>query len=991
MLTCTSLASLGLVLLAAPLAGQSIRLSEELAPQLAEVGTNAFQFSRSGASVVFLAGTGGFDELFAVPRDGSAPPVRLHAPLAGSGRSVRDFAPCSAERVVFRADLDSAGTRELWLAPLDAGAAPLLLSGAPGVDVLQYGVTPDGARVVFLAEQTPGVSEPFVVALDGGSGPIPLDPAGNDWSHFQLAPDGSQVFLVRSTALTQALYRVPLDASQLPAPVATSDSFSPPCSSWNSRFGPLALSADGQHLAYTEVTECSPPQPCDQQYTRIFGVDASGAVTLLDSAECAPQTLALSGAHVLILSGGGLRTVRTDGTGNVTLGSSVRFFELTPDGSRVVFQRSVGSGLVLSVAPVDGSASPRDLAAGNLGDRLGVSASSNLVLYTETLPSGFRALQSVSVDGAGPLLLNAPEVPGRGVTSFMVASAGAGLAYREEREQSGVFELQGLDLALIPRRLAVPTPGSSTLGAFGLSPDGRWMAFIESWNALGGGVLFGAPLDGATAPVEYAVPPVPGSVGGDVLDFAVSDSGRQVVYRADQELDQSFQLYARQAEGLTPLRRLSESLPERGTVEPGYVLAPDGARVAFAHRRGFALGLYTTRLDAGAPLELERGASAYGLLTLAPAAGRLVYRRNTDELRSVALDGGSPPLDLLGSSFGPIERVDLAPDGVHALVLAGGRLLRVRLAGSGAPLELGPARIPAGAVVSFLVTPDSARVVLRADAEVDERFELYVQPLDGSGLAQKLSGVLVAGGSVHDFALAASVARVVYRADQTLDGVDELHSVPLSGGTPLRLTTLGAGSRVESDYRVSASGDAAYYRVSAGRASLFRVALDGSGAPLRLHAAPRPGTAGVTSFEESADGARLAFLADLRVPGLRELFSVPAAGGTVATLATVSGSDDVRSFRLAGGEAFFLLEDFLQRPFALQRVPLDGRRAPTLVHAPLAPGLGLADDYVPLRSGVVFRGDLESDERFELFRSDPSGPSTTGSAARPTITRTILR
>lgn len=992
MLPYRSLSSLGLVWLAAPLQGQSIRLSGDLAPQLAEVRTNAFQFSRSGASVVFLAGQGGLDELFAAPRDGSVLPARLHAPLAGTGRWVRDFAPCSAERVVFRADLDSAGTRELYLAPLDASAAPVVLSGAPGVDVLQYEVTSDGASVVFLAERTPGVSEPFVVALDGGSGPIPLDPAGNDWELFQLSPDRSSLFLVRTTGLSQGLFRVPLDASQLPTRVATSDSFSPPCLSWSSRFGPISLSADGQHLAYMEQTLCTPPAFCDEQYTRIFGVDTgTGSVTLLDSGECDPQYTLISGAHVLLVKSGALRTVRTDGTGNVQLGSGVSNLVLTPDGSQVVFQQRAGSASVLSVAPVDGSTPPRLLAAGNLGDRLGVSANSRLVVYTETLPSGFRALQSVSVDGAGPLLLNAPEVPGRGVTSFVVATAGAALAYREERELDGVFELGGLDLDLIPRRLAVPTPGSSRLGQFGLSPDGRWLAFLESWNSLGDGLLLGAPIDGTTAPVEYAVPPVPGTVGGDVLDFRVADGGRQVVYRADQELDQSVQLYARQADGLTPVRTLSAGLPVRGTVEPGYVLAADGARVAFAYRRGFEVGLYTTRLDGGVPLELERGASTYGLLTLASDAGRLVYRRNADELRSVVLDGSSAPLDLLGVSFGPIERVDLVPDGVHALVLAGGRLLRVRLDGSGTPLELGPARIPAGAVASFLVTPDGAHVVLRADAEVDERFELYVQPLDGSLPAQKRSATLVAGGSVHDFALAATAARIVYRADQTIDGVDELYSVPLSGGTPLRLTPLGAGSRVEADYRVSVAGDAVYHRSGASHRSLFRVPLDGSAAPLRLHATPRAGTAGVTSFEESADGARLAFLAELRVPGLRELSSVPAAGGSVTTLATVTGSNGVRSFRLGGGEAFFLVEDFQHRPFALQRVPLDGRRAPALVHAPLAPGLGLADDYVPLRSGVVFRGDLEADERFELFRSDPSGPSTTGSAARPTVTRTILR
>ena len=46
---------------------------------------------------------------------------------------------------------------------------------------------------------------------------------------------------------------------------------------------------------------------------------------------------------------------------------------------------------------------------------------------------------------------------------------------------------------------------------------------------------------------------------------------------------------------------------------------------------------------------------------------------------------------------------------------------------------------PGGKAFSFAISPDSSRVVYRADQEIDAQFNIYSAPLDGSQAAKKLN------------------------------------------------------------------------------------------------------------------------------------------------------------------------------------------------------------------------------------------------------------
>jgi predicted outer membrane repeat protein len=102
-------------------------------------------------------------ELYSVPLDGSAEPVKLNGALV-SGGAVWEFqiSPDSSQ-VVYVADQDRAAVRELYGVPLDGSVAPVKLNGAlvsGGTVDYRFQISPDSSQVVYVADQdTDGVHE----------------------------------------------------------------------------------------------------------------------------------------------------------------------------------------------------------------------------------------------------------------------------------------------------------------------------------------------------------------------------------------------------------------------------------------------------------------------------------------------------------------------------------------------------------------------------------------------------------------------------------------------------------------------------------------------------------------------------------------------------------------------------------------------------------------------------------------------------------------
>ena len=75
------------------------------------------------------------------------------------------------------------------------------------------------------------------------------------------------------------------------------------------------------------------------------------------------------------------------------------------------------------------------------------------------------------------------------------------------------------------------------------------------------------------------------------------------------------------------------------------------------------------------------------------------------------------------------------------------------------------------------ITPDSRRVVYRANQQAINVFELYSTPTEGPASAGiKLNGPLTTNGSVQDFfGISPDSGRVLYIADQDTDEMFELY------------------------------------------------------------------------------------------------------------------------------------------------------------------------------------------------------------------------
>ncbi len=212
-----------------------------------------FAFSPDGARVVFRAAgeTPGKIELHSAPAAGGSAPIRLNGTLPAAG-DVIDFAfSPDGSRVVYRADQQVDERFELYSVPV-TGGTPVLLNGplvAEGdIPFGAFAVSPDGARVVYRADQAADERfELYSVPLTGGAA-VKLNSAldvGGDILDFAFTPDGSRV-VYRGDQQTDGafeLYAVPVAGG---AAVRVNDPLVP-----GGRVSSgYSISPDGGHVAY---------------------------------------------------------------------------------------------------------------------------------------------------------------------------------------------------------------------------------------------------------------------------------------------------------------------------------------------------------------------------------------------------------------------------------------------------------------------------------------------------------------------------------------------------------------------------------------------------------------------------------------------------------------------------------------------------------------------------------------------------------------------
>jgi hypothetical protein len=331
------------------------------------------------------------------------------------------------------------------------------------------------------------------------------------------------------------------------------------------------------------------------------------------------------------------------------------------------------------------------------------------------------------------------------------------------------------------------------------------------------------------------------------MSFSITPDGTSVVYLADQQTDQVFQVYRVLFSNPQSSALLNPALAPGQTVTQ-FAVTPDSTGVVYIadettnnvdelYQVAFSNPLFSTKLNS----TLTSGGNVIDFV-ITPSSGFVVYL------------------------------ADQTTAGVFQLYRA-----QASVAGSGSVTPLNGTLVAGGNVTRFAVTPNSAAVIYRADEDVDNIFNLYRVEFSNPQASVQLNGALTAGGNVSTaFAIAPNGSAVVYRADQNTLGVEELYLVALSPiGAAQKLNPNYVGGQNVTDFAVTPDSSAVIYMANetSSAVQLYRV----------LFSAPQPSSnlplngslvAGrnVASFSIASNSTNVLYRADQSTFGVEELY-----------------------------------------------------------------------------------------------------------------------
>ncbi len=420
-----------------------------------------------------------------------------------------------------------------------------------------------------------------------------------------------------------------------------------------------------------------------------------------------------------------------------------------------------------------------------------------------------------------------------------------------------------------------------------------------------GGAGSGDPGTGGSqnpAPGGGSQNPAPG--GGDT--GSGSSTPNPVIYLADQDADDIYELYLADATSPSGSTKLSGPLVAGGGVDT-YAATPNGQSAIYI-ADGAISGRYelymvnlaspgvATKLNA----QLQPNRDVIDFI-VSPDGTKVVYRADvTDDIFELFMvDVANPGVATkLSAPLVPNGWVrsgfQFSPDSSRVLYRADQNAVEVvelftaTVAAPGMSQRVNP-QLAADRDVydDFEFSPDSQRIGYISDQDANDVLELYSVAVATLGTSQKLNGPLVSGGDVCRFEFAPDSARVVYCADQTTDGVVELYTVALD--TPAVSTKINsplvANGRVTPLYEFGPQSDFIVYvaeQDTAGKPELYRAELAMPGVSTKLNA-PLVLGGGVVGFDMRADGARISYNANQETAGVYELYEVDFASAGVST------------------------------------------------------------------------------------------------------------
>ena len=728
------------------------------------------------------------------------PPTLVSGPGGGSVWEAR--ATPDSTSAVFSGDLDLAGRRELYRAPLDGSQTPVRLTPTPTRNsglVGTFTLSSDGRFVVVASNLVSSRPVLWSLPLAGGT-PIVLDPVSTaaEFPRADVTPDGTTVLFVDAPQILPSLFRAPIDGSA-PAQLLSA----------GLSVAEFRLADDSQHAVF--VT---------QPHSELYSVPVAGGapVPLL-----APGATLVSGSYAFAsggervifssyLPGEGIDvlSVPVEGGGLLQLGRTSFGWTLSPDGRRVVFVDR--DSRRLRIVGVRGGP-PVELGAGGPAQ---FSGDSRRLLVLDDLDVPFRhELYQFAIVGGRPTKLSGPLAPlsdqGGKVLSYQ--PAGEDVFYlAQEVEYPGrqLFAAEGDGSART--RLDPPAAGTSVRDDWRTTPDGSRVVFVRS-TPDGAEELYSSLAGGGDE--RRLSPAIDG--GLTIRDFAVGPRGGVVAYLAEGQ-GQGSELYVVRTTG-GPSLRVNGPLPPGGSVQV-FAFAGSARLVYLADEEGPGLfRLYSVGLPGLVRTELNHA--------LAPG----------EAIRDFVVGAGGAQV---------VYRTYLFPEITVHRVDSDGRFPATAVTmpdGSPARTEF---------LVPLSVTPDALEFTFRLDGHP------FVAAFSGGAARAIGADVFLPGDFEAGLALDPTGARFCFRRSTGTENA--LYTAPRAGGPSSRVLAVNSASPT---FRFTSDGSQlVFVTVSPGFQRQLNVVSSLGGASRKLVDVPFIG--GDLVFELDPDGLRVAYLENVR-------------------------------------------------------------------------------------------------------------------------------
>jgi dipeptidyl aminopeptidase/acylaminoacyl peptidase len=556
----------------------------------------------------------------------------------------------------------AAEPREIRSVPIEGGAAANLTpSGTEGPNLVS--VAPDGSRALILARPPSSLFEAFSVPVAGGAASRLHDPLpeGVSASAGPITPDSTRIVL---GTRTDCVLITPQRVACPPRPV---DLFVAP------------LAGGGSPVPLTV-----PDRPLDgpDDLLDFFSVSPNGQLGVSALFERLDPDDSFDPDPVLLFS------TPLDG-GNATLLDEPNWldepFQFTSDSRRVVYNRTgfVGNPRITDLYSLDPAGGPpvklSNISEGQGGLRFAITPDGAHVVYGARQDRDVHEVYSVPSVGGPITRLSHPE--GQEAFPWELAPDGRRVVFAQWFFAGpGIEDLlfsvpvAGGELTRLSPPLVVDPPGDfdsfSPIAAFRVSPDGARVVYVAEQETNDSWDLYSTPVVGGTV-TRLGGPIARDGGGADQLAsfFRISPDAAHVVFAADMDLDGDRDLHAVPIDGGEPTQ-LTHTVPPEGIAAFSMEIAGDGRHVVYLVTRPGPGGdeLHSARLPPDVAIDVQPR-KAHNLLPRgrrAPIAVAILGSEDVDVAR----------VELATLAFGPdgaaperkVKRTDVDGDGFRDLV-----------------------------------------------------------------------------------------------------------------------------------------------------------------------------------------------------------------------------------------------------------------------------------------------------------------------------------